>query len=526
MSITTYLLRCKRENAKLLFWLVLNSLCVLANGLLSAQALTNLVAQDVRAFLMSTGLNLLVYLLWMLQIKQIVPAREHALQAMNHEMRTDILTRLSQTNYEQFQRESADTYTSWLTNDILTINELGFETLELMLTQLLNLIFSAITLISYHPSFALSVLLLTGLMSLLPKRFEQKLADKALLFSEKNDQLLTSINHTLKGYGTLFGAGRLSELVRRVGAPEAAYAASRVSYQQTLGKMMATQNGLSFLSQLTILAQAGLLFAFNQVPIGAVSSSPYFASITFAGLTGFFANWAEVRSIAPIFTKFQNIPEATKSGADQITTMGTALTTHDIQLMVNEQLILDFPNITLTKGKHYRLMGPSGSGKSTLLMLLSGRLTPTTGQLTMDSLPARTRALTQLTTYVPQDSFIFTDTLRYNLTLGRTIPDEPLLDGLVAIGLGQWLAQLPDGLDSQISQESLSGGQAQRLSFLRGALEDKPIWLLDEITSALDPISRQTINAYLDKQQDKTILLVSHQESLNSSEKWIDLEMT
>lgn len=524
MSLKTYLLRCKRENAKLLFWLLLNSLCVLANGLLSAQALTSLVAQDTSAFLYYISLNLVVYLIWMIQIRQIAPARERALQAMNHEMRTDILKGLRQMDYDEFHRESADTYTSWLTNDMTTINDLGFETLELMLTQALNVIFSAVTLVSYHPSFALSVLILTGLMSALPKLFEQQLADKALLFSQNNEKLLASINHTLKGHGVLFGAGRLSELTRRIAQPEADYARSRVAYQQNLGAMMATQNGLSFLSQLTILAQAGVLFALGLVPIGTVSSSPYFASVTFAGLTGFFANWSEVKSISPILDKWRQVTFRGNSRAEQLV-FERAVSLTPTRLHLSEQVTLDFPAMRLIKGGRYRLTGPSGIGKSSLLHLLAGRLKQQTGDLRIDDkLVTNSRQLQTIISLVAQDSFIFEDSLRYNLTLGRTIDDQLIQEWLHQFALTDLLEQLPAGLDSTISQDSLSGGQAQRICLLRAVLEDKPLLLLDEATAAIDPDTVEKIEKLLFNLPDKTIIFTSHQAPIDDP-RWTTISL-
>lgn len=511
MSLTAYLLRCKRENAVLLAWLMVNSLCVLGNGLLSAQALTSLVAKDIPAFLTSISLNLAVYLVWIVQIKQIEPARERALQAMNHEIRTDVLTRLSQTSYLQFHKETADTYTSWLTNDITTINDLGFECLELMLTQALNVIFAAVTLIGYHPSFAASVLLLTILMSSLPKLFEERLANQALLFSQKNETLLSAINHSLKGYPVLFGVGQLKELVGRVTQPEKDYAISRISYQETFGSLMATQNGASFISQLTILAQAGLLFSLGLVPIGAVSSSPYFASVVFASLTGFFANWSEVKSTKPIFDKFNHIPRTHQSSTSEFP-LNQPLSTHQLTLTLSDQVTLSFPDLHLEKGQIYRLTGPSGVGKSSLLHLLSGRLVADSGAITLGGQGLSDQELPNLVSLVPQDGFIFEDSLRYNLTLGRELADQQLLKGVSDLALTDVLNQLPEGLDSPICQENLSGGQIQRICLLRALLEDKPFLLLDEATAALDSETAKQVEAFIFSQTDKSILFVSHQE--------------
>lgn len=513
MSLKTYLIRCKKANLIWFFWLLLNSLCVLANGHLSALALTSLVAQRLSDFACFTGLTLLNYLVWMVQIRQINPARERAIQTMNQAIRSDILVHLAKTSAASVQETGADTYTSWLTNDITTINDQGFETLEYMLSQAMNLIFSALSLMAYHPSFAVSVITLSLLMSQIPKLFDTKLADKALLFSQRNEALLAVISQTLRGFPVLYGAGRLGQLQSRVREPEQGYAQSRIAYQTVFGQFMALQNGLSFLSQLAILTQASLLFAWKLVPIGAVSSSPYFASVTFAGLTGFFANWAEIKSLQPIWDKFQSLPQVEQ--ADWSKSLGQApnLTTSKLELQLPGQVSLSFPDLMFEAGNHYLIKGASGVGKSSLLSLLAGRLKPSQGQISLDGQLITQTDLLPLVSLVPQEAFIFDDSLRYNLTLGRELADSDLLAGLDQLGLTTFYQQLPKGLDSQISLDSLSGGQAQRLCLLRALLEDRPILLLDEVTSALDQDTQELVEQFLSNLTDKTIIQVSHQET-------------
>ena len=140
MTLKTYLFRCKRSNSIWLFWIFINSLCVYLNGILSAKAISTIVNFDLQSFLYLSGAILAVNLLWVLQIYQNSKASEKAIQEMCTEIRKDIVKRIEKNGGVHFASKSISAYTSWLTNDINTIRDLGFETLELMISQALNIL--------------------------------------------------------------------------------------------------------------------------------------------------------------------------------------------------------------------------------------------------------------------------------------------------------------------------------------------------------------------------------------------------
>ncbi|MFC3928333.1 ATP-binding cassette domain-containing protein [Streptococcus caprae] len=511
MSITSYLLRCRKQSLIVLFWIALNSLCVLGNGLASAQALTSLVSLNLSTFLFWCGVQLVVNLIWMVQINYSNPAKEKAIQEMNQLMRSDLTKRLGGPSLSDFQQQSQETYVSWLTYDLETINDMGFEVLEYMLSQAFNILLGVGTLIVYHPSFLVSICLFAGLMTLIPKLFSQALAEKAVDFTQKNEALIHQISNRLSGFRILLGANKLDHIEQTILHSGDQYASSKISYAKTFGQMMALQNGTSFISQIAMIVQAGILFSLHLVPIGSVSSAPYFASIIFASLTGFFANYAELKNCQAIFDKWQSLENSRKSSG-QPATFQQQVELKQTSLIFPDQATLSLPDLVATPGQKLALVGPSGSGKSSLLSLLLKERVPETGQVTWDTADSQQLSedsLHDLIALVPQSPYLFDDSLRYNLTLGHAISDNRICNILDQLGLTDWRAQLPKGLDSFITQKELSGGQAQRLCLARALLADKPILLLDEATSAVEPSLRQTIENQL-LSLDKTIFMVTH----------------
>jgi len=178
---------------------------------------------------------------------------------------------------------------------------------------------------------------------------------------------------------------------------------------------------------------------------------------------------------------------------------------------------LDFE---VAPGEMAALVGPSGAGKSTVLGLALKFLRPQQGRILIggaDAAGIRTANLRDHIAYVGQSSFIFKGSLYENLTLGdASIARDRAMDACAQVGLGPFVAGLPQGLDSMLGElgGDISGGQAQRLNIARAILRDAPIMLLDEVTSALDAENEQLVKNYVQSQQGrKTMLAIAHRLS-------------
>lgn len=148
--------------------------------------------------------------------------------------------------------------------------------------------------------------------------------------------------------------------------------------------------------------------------------------------------------------------------------------------------------VDLPPGARLAITGASGSGKTTLLMTLAGLLPPAQGQVTLDGIDLQTINETQLRSTViffAEDAHIFATTVRDNLLVARgDCADQELTTALDAVGLGGWLADLPDGLSTVLigGAQAVSAGQRRRLLLARVLLSPASIVLLDEPTEHLD----------------------------------------
>ena len=185
-----------------------------------------------------------------------------------------------------------------------------------------------------------------------------------------------------------------------------------------------------------------------------------------------------------------------------------------------DQSLLKNLNLKIRAGETIAFVGESGSGKTTLLNLILGFNMPDSGVLTIDG-----HDITQIDLHsyrrhlsaVPQNSVLFTGTIRENITYGlRSYSDEQLRQALDAACLTDFINSLPDGVDTMLEEHgaNLSGGQRQRLSIARAIIRDPDVIILDEATSALDSVSERMIqDAINNLAKGRTTFIVAHRLS-------------
>jgi ATP-binding cassette subfamily B protein len=178
---------------------------------------------------------------------------------------------------------------------------------------------------------------------------------------------------------------------------------------------------------------------------------------------------------------------------------------------------LSHVSFRVAAGTTVAVVGPTGSGKSTLLALVPRLVDPPPGTVLLDGVPVERLALAQLrrtTGYVPQDTFLFSDTIRENVGFGVESPDDALL--AKAAGDARILPEierLPAGFDTLLGERgvNLSGGQRQRTAIARALAVDPPLLLLDDCLSAVDARTESEILANLrELLKGRTTLLVTH----------------
>jgi ABC-type multidrug transport system fused ATPase/permease subunit len=169
----------------------------------------------------------------------------------------------------------------------------------------------------------------------------------------------------------------------------------------------------------------------------------------------------------------------------------------------------------LEPGRILGILGQTGSGKSTLTRLLFRFYDPQRGQIYLNDVDIQevtVQALRSRVGLVTQDVQLFYASLRDNITfLDRTISDVAILEAFQVLGLGEWYARLPDGLETHFHAGSLSAGQAQLIALTRAFLQKPDLVILDEASSRLDPFTEALVQHALNQLlQGRTAIIIAH----------------
>lgn len=189
----------------------------------------------------------------------------------------------------------------------------------------------------------------------------------------------------------------------------------------------------------------------------------------------------------------------------------------DVRFAYDGLPVLDGVSFTAEAGRVTALVGPSGAGKSTVFALITRLLDPQGGRIALGGVDVAAMdlgALRDLCSVVAQDTALFDETIRENVTLGRSDVSAAALQGaLDAAHVTEFAARLPDGIDTPAGPRGsgLSGGQRQRVAIARALLRDAPVLLLDEATSALDAQAEAEVAAALARlSAGRTTLVIAH----------------
>ena len=230
--------------------------------------------------------------------------------------------------------------------------------------------------------------------------------------------------------------------------------------------------------------------------------------------------FAAAKDVWDILDEDNAMPE--KSGAIKLEPLRKQIELRNVSFNydADEKSVIRNLSLIVPKGEMVALVGESGGGKSSLIKLVQRLHDPTSGAIFWDETDLRDAKISSLKkqiALVTQETVLFNDTIRYNISYGKPdATDAEVADAARITFAHDFIEELPNGYDTIVGERGifLSGGQRQRIAIARAVLVNAPVLILDEATSALDAESERLVQkALANLMRDKTSIVIAHRLS-------------
>ncbi len=356
----------------------------------------------------------------------------------------------------------------------------------------------------------------------------RRLADRqGAQLKEQLARLHAEVVDGVQGLRELVVFGRGRSYVQRLGHHARELYGAQLRYGQRAGLEAGVAEVAMALGTVAVLALGAALLVDGQISFAAYPPAIVLAVYAFIPLTEVSVPLRMLGQIRAAAIRVRTIAEAPANVQD--TGRTETLPTAPLQVRFDDVSFayraadpdaLRGVSFTIPAGVTVALVGRSGSGKSTCANLLMRFWDPRDGAILVgevDTQALPVDRLRDLVALVPQDVYLFNDTVRANILLGR--PDASDTEVAAAVDralVAEFVGELPDGLDTVIGERgaTLSGGQRQRIAIARALLKNAPILIMDEAVSNLDIENEQALHtAMAAVRRGRTTLLIAHRLS-------------
>lgn len=449
----------------------------------------------------------------------------HIAKEVTYQMRRDLLNRLRFVSMADYETLGGGAVASRFVTDINTIDEYIGQSVSKLLIAVLSLLAVTVVLLWMHWQLALFILLMNPVVVY----FTTAMGKRVKTLKKRENQAVEifqqSLTDTLDAIREVRASNRerhyILELIDRARAvknhsasfswkSDAANRASFAIFLVGFDVFRATSMLMVVFSGLTI-GQMLAVYAYLWFMMGPVQE---LLNIQYA----YFSAKAALNRVNRLLDLNQEprYPHIHDPFKDKTT---VAVRLENITFAYDQDPVLTDVSLDIRAGDKVALVGASGGGKSTLVQVILGMYPAQQGHLYFDNIPVEQIGLDVVrdnVSTVLQHPGMLNDSIRANLTLGRTLHDEQLWKALEVAQLKEIVVDLPDRLETIIGNDGirLSGGQQQRLAVARMVLTEPKVVILDEATSALDNETEArlhyALNEYL---QNRTTLIIAHRLS-------------
>jgi len=451
---------------------------------------------------------------------------------IEYKIRAELFEHLQTLPLSFYQSSRIGDIMSRATNDLNEVRTLIGPAIMYSFQTAVTVVFALPLMIYIDLKLTLLAFLPLALLTLSYKKVGTAIHDRSMEVQRKLSDISAKVQENLAGIRVIKSFTREDNEIRQFERLNREYLDCNMRLIKISGILYPFMAYLGGLSSLVILGYGGVLIVRKVITLGDFTAFFMYLGMMFWPMisVGFVLNVIQRgrASLARIMELFLRQSEI----------MDTAVPApgnspeHPVQEMISfRNLTFTYPetdrpvlwgiNLEIPRGSTLALLGPVGSGKSTLLNLIPRLYNPQRGTLLVDGIDVLDWPLASLRrciSLVPQDTFLFSESIRENILYGRhqEVPEEEIIQIVKIAGLYDDLETFPDKLDTLLGERgiNLSGGQKQRASISRALMINSSILLLDDCFSSVDSATEEKILLSLrDFLKGKTTIIVSHKIS-------------
>ncbi len=443
------------------------------------------------------------------------------------DLRIEVFQHLQRLSIGFYSRNKAGVLISRLTNDVQALDQLVTEGISTLFSATLTLVGTAVILVLLDPELALITFLTFPVLLVASVAFRLASAGAYALTRVKIAQVTAYLQETLSGVRVVRAFGQEGRHRTRFAELNDEH---REANMRTVYLNAAYFPAVELLS--AVATAAILLYGGNQVvdgngvTIGVLASFVFYLQSFFdpiQSLSQLYTTYqAGMAALDKIFELLDEEPDiADRPGAVELPRLRGEIRFEDVTFSYGgEAPALDHVSLVVPPGQTLALVGATGAGKSTLAKLVARFYDPDDGRVLIDGHDLRDvteRSLRSQLGIVPQESFLFSGSIRDNIAFGREdASDEDVRAAARAVGAHEFIERLPEGYDTEVGERGghLSAGQRQLVAFARAAAADPRILILDEATSNVDVRTESQIEHGLRRLlAGRTALVIAHRLS-------------
>lgn len=456
---------------------------------------------------------------------------------IEYDLKNEIYTKYQELNYSFYKRNNTGDLMNRISEDVTKVRMYLGPGIMYSINLVALSIIVIRNMVNINGYLTVIVLIPLPLMSFIIYKVANRIGKLSAEVQEEQSQMSTLVQETFSGIRVIKAYSRNNEINQRLSKSAENYKAKSMRLIITNALFMPTIFILIGVSTILCIYLGGQLYYSNEITQGGILKFIFYVNL----LTWPFASIGWVSSLISRAAASQTrINEFLKERVEITNTNHDAFNFEgDIEF---NKVSYTYPNsqinainklsFKLTKGESLGIVGRTGAGKSTILKLIMRQIAPTSGQILIDGIDLKELNLNQFrnqTGIVPQDVFLFSDSIKNNILFGSSNSNE-LTEKIENVAkeahIHHNIIEFKDQYNTILGERgvNLSGGQKQRISIARALIRDPKLLILDDCLSAVDTETEDIILSNLKKRQTTSIVISHRISSLRNVSRIINID--